>query len=292
MFRCSAFTFTVALAIFFSGCATTSVLIKSDDKTFSESRRRLQRTITYVDKSEASPEEQALFLQAESFYRYRFEPPARSNMSYIAEIAAAATDFPALQSFAGSLSLLDMRLRSSDSAVQLWETFLLEYPHSNLKALTLYRLGWAYRYTGAQGLPRKSSDEPFDELIKEKPGTMMATVAAAAKVVPWKSKSIASSRSLLPGSGQIYVGETNNGIVRLIVAAIAAAAIIYPISIASKRDRESNWSQDAPLLALGLSGLIVLSVDYTTSYEDAMRGVVQWNEKKETEFNLQHPDAP
>ena len=37
---------------------------------------------------------------------------------------------------------------------------------------------------------------------------------------------------------------------------------------------------DAPLLALGLSGLIVLSVDYTTSYEDAMRGVVQWNEKK------------
>lgn len=78
----------------------------------------------------------------------------------------------------------------------------------------------------------------------------------------------------------------------MLVAIAAGIAIAVPIIEASRRDREQSWNHDWPLLATGLAGLIVLSFDYTSSYEDSMRGVVDWNEKKEMEFNYKHPEAP
>jgi hypothetical protein len=280
----------LTVVYFLSACSSPSVLIPSDDETFLRSQERLEYSFRTVEKLKAPFQERVLYLQAESFYQYRFKPPARGGRAYLTEAAAAITDFPALQSLAGSLSLLEMRLRSPDSAVQLWETLLTNYPKTSLRPLTLYRLGWAYRNTGTAGLPRHSSDEAFDELIKEQPDSPLATLAIEAKKVPWKSKEVATSRSLLPGLGQIYVGETKSGVIRLSIGALAAAAILYPIYEASRRDRESTWAKDAPLLATGLTGLIVLSLDYTSSYEDAMRGVVQWNEKTEDQFSQLHPN--
>ncbi len=280
------------LFVVISACSSNSVLVSKDDSTFKYSELRLRRATEFASGINAPADESSLFLQAEGFYRYRFEPPERTSTSYILEAASAITDFPGLQAFAGSISLADIRLRSSDSAVQLWETLLLRYPQSRLKPLTLYRLGWAYRNVGAEGLPRKSPDEPFDELIKEQPNSNLASLATEAKLVPWKSKSTAASRSLLPGLGQIYVGETKSGIWRLSVAAIAAAAIAYPFYVASQRGNDLKWDRDWQLLLTGLGGLIVLSFDYTSSYQDAMRGVVQRNEQAERKFEETHPDAP
>jgi hypothetical protein len=286
------FFFATSLILNIVACAPTSVLIKPDDQTFLESQKRMEHTISDVQQIDATGSEKALFLEAESFYRYRFEPPKRNTSAYLAEAAAAITDFPAFQSLAGSLNLLDMRLRASDSAVQLWETLLAHHPDTKLRPLTIYRLGWAYRYAGAEGLPRESPNEAFDFLIKESPNSKLASLAIEAKEVPWKSKKTAATRSLLPGLGQLYVGETKNGVIRLSVAVASAIAIAVPLYIATRGDRELKWDKDWPLLATGLGGLIVLSFDYTSSYEDAMRGVIQWNERAESKFNSTHSEAP
>lgn len=291
--RFGAIALITATATLVSGCASPSVLISDDDSTFKEAQFRLQRTTTLVLGETRAPEaERALFLQAEGFYRYRYLPPARGRAAYLAEAAASITDFPAFQSLAGSLSLLDLRLRATDSAIQLWETLLERYPQTPLRPLTLYRLGWAYRSASAAGLPRESPDQAFEGLIKDYGGTPLALTAAEAKNIPWKSKATAATRSLLPGLGQIYVGETKSGVIRLSIATAAAVAIAIPIITAINRNNDLSWSKDWPLLATGLGGLIVLSFDYTSSYEDAMRGVVQWNERAESEFNRAHPDAP
>jgi hypothetical protein len=280
-----------AIAVFLSACST-SALIQKNDPAFSEAQQRLVRTAKIVDELKAPSAERTLFLQAESFYRYRYEPPSRGAESYFAEAAAAITDFPGFQSLAGSFDLLDLRYRAPDSAVQLWESLLTHYPQTSLKPFALYRLGWAYRSAGAKGLPRQSPDLAFDELIKNQPASTLATLAQEAKTVPWKSKETATARSLIPGLGQMYVGETHSGLIRLGVAIAALAAIMVPIYTAAHRGDALTWNNDWPLLATGLGGLIVLSFDYTSSYEDAMHGVVKWNESAEAEFNRTHPMAP
>jgi hypothetical protein len=55
---------------------------------------------------------------------------------------------------------------------------------------------------------------------------------------------------------------------------------------------EAEWLSYSTTTALGLGGVVILSIDYTSSYEDAMRGVVQWNERAEAAFEDAHPDAP
>ncbi|MDR3608729.1 MAG: hypothetical protein P4M08_15300 [Oligoflexia bacterium] len=212
-------------------------------------------------------------------------------MSYLAEAAAAITDFPALQSLAGSFDLVDLRLRAADASVQLWETLLLRYPKTPLRSLTLYHLGWAYRSVAASGLPRESPDDAFNTLVHEEPNSALAKLAIEAKATPWKSKDSAATRSLLPGLGQLYVGENRSGIIRLAVAVLAATAIAIPAYVAAHRG-DLSWGHDWPLLASGVGGLIVLSFDYTSSYEDAMRGVVQYNERIESDFDRAHPNAP
>lgn len=226
-------------------------------------------------------------MQAEGFYRYRFSPPERSTEKYMAEAAAAITDFPGFQSLAGSLDLQDLRFRAPDSAVQIWETLLELHPHTKLRPLTLYRLGWAYRSVGVQGLPRSSPDEAFNELIREQPNSLLAKFAQEAKNVPWKSKETAAVRSLIPGLGQMYLGETRNGLIRLGIAIAALVAVVAPVYAATQGSQVSSLGA-----AVGVGGLIVLSFDFTSSYEDAMYGVVLWNERAESQFNLAHSSAP
>ncbi len=276
----------IALAACLSACSSASVLIRQDDPTFSKAQEQLQRTAVMVDALAPAPAERGLFLQAESFYQYRFARPPRSTASVLAEVAAATTDFPGFQALAGSLDLVDLRYRAPDSAVQLWETLLDLYPQTSLRPVTLYRLGWAYRNTGVQGLPRSSS-EAFDQLISEQPGSLLAGFAAQARTVAWKSKQTASLRSLIPGVGQFYVGKTRSGLIRLGVAAAALIAVAAPLVVAAHDDEPSELG-----IAAGVVGLIVLSFDYTSSYQDALRGAVRFNERAEADFNQTHPAAP
>lgn len=245
-----------------------------------------------VDRQQPSLEERWLFLQAESYFRYRFEFPPRGALTYVAQAAAATADFPALQAVAGSLDLLDLRLKSYDGAVQIWETLLVRYPHSRLRPLTLYRLGWAYRSSGVGGLPRASGDEAFDVLVKENPGSKLALLAADAQAVQSKSKETVTGLSVVPGLCEFYVGERLNGSVRLAVALASVAMVVLPSVVAYQRRSDLSWGRDWPLFATGLAGLIVLNIDYTTAYEDALRGVVQWNERAESRFDDGHLDAP
>lgn len=68
--------------------------------------------------------------------------------------------------------------------------------------------------------------------------------------------------------------------------------VVLPSAVAYQRRSDLSWGRDWPLFATGLGGLIVLNIDYTTAYEDALRGVVQWNERIESRFADAHPDAP
>jgi hypothetical protein len=287
--------FTAALATAATGvtaaCAP-SALIAAGDPAFARANARVERTTAAVEATDAPPRERTVFLQAEALYRYRFTPPARGAASLTAEAAAALTDFPVLQSFAGSLDIASLRSRSAEAAVQVWETFLLRYPQSTLRPLALYRLGWAYRSVGVSGLPRESGDAAFDALSRCGAPPAIASVLPEARSVRWKSKDAASYWSLLPGLGQIYVGEPASGVVRLVIALASATAIAVPLVIGLHRSSDLSWKHDWPLLVSGTAGLVVLSWDYTSSYEDAMHGVVRWNERAEDAFEDAHPDAP
>ena len=262
--------------------STTSVLIQHDDNAFSKAQTHLQEIKKEIEKVDPPSTEANIFMQGEGFYQYRFTPPPKSNAKYFAEAASAITDFPAFQSLAGSLDMIDLRFRASDSAVQLWETLLQEHPNTVLKPITLYELGWAYRNIGAQGFPR-SSDEVFNELIQEKPNSHWAILAKEAKKIPYKTKDEASFYSMIPGMGQIYLDETQSGLTRLGIAILGLVAVAVPVYNASRGHHTSYAST-----ALGLGGLITLSFDFTNSYENAIQGVVKWNEKAESDFQSRY----
>jgi len=270
-----------------ASCASESVLIPPHDALFQHAQERLAHTEQVVAALKPSDEERRLFMQAESFHQYRFSPTKKSTAKYLAEAASAVTDFPGFQSLAGSLDMADLRFRAPDSAVQLWESLLQTHPHSTLKPLTLYRLGWAYRNVGAQGLPHDSPRQPLNALVRAYPHSSWATWANRAKEVPYKTKDEAGFYSLIPGMGQVYLGETESGFTRLGVAVASLVAIAVPAYAATQGHRISTWST-----ALGLGGLVVLSFDFTNSYEDAMHGVVLWNERAERAFQQRYPDAP
>ncbi len=272
---------------FLNACSVNSALIRKDDHTFLKAQQQLQRTEKIIDGLNPELSERNLFLQAENFYQYRFLPPEKNTAKYLSEAASAITDFPGFQSLTGSLGFEDLRFRSSDSAVQIWETLLDFYPKTKLRSFTLYRLGWAYRNVGAQGLPRSSPDEAFNQLIKDYPNSLLAKLSKKAKTIPWKSKETAAVRSLIPGFGQMYLGETHNGLIRLGVAIAALVAVALPVYDAAHGGQKSSLD-----IAAGLGGLIVLSFDFTSSFEDAMRGVVLWNERAEYEFNFANQSAP
>ena len=281
----------LGLVLASGGCAS-SVLIPRTDNSFVIAQQRLVRTAAQLEREDVTIEERLLFMQAESFYRYRFQPPRRLLLSYLAEAAAAVADFPALQAVAGALDLTELRLRMYDGSVQLWETLLEQHPGTRLRPLALYRLGWAYRSAGASGFPRESGQQAFEQLIHDHPGSPLAGLAQQARASPSKSKSTATAFTVMPGLGQIYVGEPLNGAVRLAITLASVALVAVPGVVAYRRRDDLGWGRDWPLVATGVAGLVLLSIDYTAAYRDALRGVVEFNERNEAAFELQHPEAP
>src|SRR5262245_43443536 len=275
-----------------AGACGHATIVRRDDPVLDHSQHRLAKTAVAVDALQPPVADRLLFMQAEGFYRYRFNAPSRNVAGTLAVVAAVITELPVLQTMAGSLDLLDLRLRGADGAIHLWETLLARNPGSALRPLTLYRLGWAYRNAGVSGLPRESGDAAFDELVAAAPASPLATLATEAKREPAKSKDTATGLSLIPGLGQFYLGQALSGTVRLAIGLGSVAMIAVPIYLAYQRRSDLSWGHDWPLLATGLGGLIVLSIDYTLSYQDAMRGVVEFNDRVEAEFEARHPDAP
>ncbi len=272
------------------GCGR-SVLIRRDDATYRRAIAHYQRTRQLVAQTLAPDDDQAIFMQAEGLYRYRFSPPGRGLASLTAQVGASLIDLPVLEAFAGSLDLYSLREKTNDGAVQLWETLLEQAPATPLRPLTLYRLGWAYRSTIASGFPG-SSELAFDQLAKSYPDSPLAPLARDAQRVASKSAGAATAWSIVPGLGQMYLGEYGSGSLRLAVALASAAMIVVPAVLAYERSSELSWSHDWPLLVTGVAGATILAIDYSVSYEDAVRGVIEFNERREAEFEDAHPQAP
>jgi len=279
-----------AVAAIALGCGG-SALIQRDDGAYRRSLDHYKRTRELVTATLATDDDQAMFLQAEGLYRYRFAAPARSVGSYVAQTVAATINFPVLDSLSGSLDVYSLRLKSYDGAVQLWESLLARSPTTALRPLTLYRLGWAYRNSVASGLPG-SSERAFDELVERYPTSPLAPLAAVARKGRWKSPGRATALSLWPGLGQIYAGETANGAVRLAIAVVASVMVIVPTVVAYRRSSDLSWGRDWPLLATSIAGAIVLTTDYSSSYRDALRAVMDYNERQEAAFEDHNPSAP
>lgn len=268
------------------GCATAAPL-RRDDPAFAAGQAHLRETAgRLVGTAPLAPDE-ALFLQAESFYDYRFRlRRARSAGSYLAQTAAALTDFAPLTVMAASQGLFELRLRAYDGAAQLYRTLASDYPGSALRPLALYRLGWACRSTSEAGFPC-APGEVLAELERDAPGSPLADLARDAARVPSRSLDRATLWSILPGAGQLYAGEVLNGAVRLSVAAGFGALAVVPL-VGMVRERRFGWVPTA----LSLAGIVGLEVTYTTSYQDAQRAVLDFNERQEAAFAAAHPDAP
>ena len=282
----------LAAIVALCACTAPGTNIPREDKVFASALQRYQRTRTLVDKDAVGAPEVPIFMMAEGICRYQLQFPHRGFGVYAAQAVAVALELPALQAVAGSLDLFALRLKSADGAVQLWETLLAWYTRTTLAPLTLYRLGWAYRNASASGFPRESGKEAFDELLLKYPQSPLVPLVMQANKVPWKSTEAATAWSVLPGLGQMYVGEYGNGAVRLAVALSAAAMIVAPVAIGYNRRSELEWRGDWPLLLSAVLGFVILNVDYTVSYEDAIRAVIQFNEREQARFEARHPEAP
>jgi hypothetical protein len=267
-----------------------SALLRPDDASFNAAHREFARSVEAVRSApggEPLAPDAVLWLQAESLYRYRFDVDgARPTASYVVQLAAAATDFAPFLVAASSEGMMDLRLHAYDGAAQLYEALLTRHPDSPYRPLALYRLGWAYRSTLSEGFPRDSAGA-LEQLRRDYPGSPVAALAPQVQCVPWKSHDTAALLSLIPGAGQLYVGETANGLVRLGVSlGFATLAVVPLVSLA--HERRLRW---LPIL-LSTAGFAGLQVSYTAAYQDVQRAVLQFNERQEATFASLHPEAP
>ena len=275
-----------------SGCAP-SVLLKQEDPIFDYASERLQKDLGRVaaapfDSSPIVnvPADKALFIQAESFYWYRFSLPQPSARALATKALAAATDFAPMSVWAASTEMNQLRMQSYNGATQLYEHLVERYPNSDLKPFALYRLGWAYRNVGIEGFSRNGNDA-LEELVAEYPSSPFAPFAKQVMQIPFKTQEKAAAWSLIPGAGQMYVGECKLGVIHLSIATtFAAMAAIPPIVMVQKQNL--SW------VGLGISavGVIGLQVTYTIAYEDAQHRAITFNERQEREFENRHPEAP
>lgn len=272
------------LSVLLAACAS-SPLIRADDAEFGAAQARLVATAARVQRDASSPGEAAIFLQAESFYRYRWSLHLHDSRAYALQIVAATLDFGPFSALASSNGVSDLRLQTYDGAAQLYEAHLARFPRGTLVPLSLWRLGWAYRAGGVDGFPR-GSDEVFTELIKRNDAEL-SPLAAEALRAPWKSQDKAVGLSILPGLGQIYAGETANGVVRMVLATAFATLFAVPLVVAV-RQNSLGWQR----LAASTLGFIGLQVVYTTSYQDAQRAALEYDERAEAAFMAAHPAAP
>jgi hypothetical protein len=273
-----------ALASLLCACAA-SPLIRRDDAQFADSLARLQHSDVQVRTMAGSAEEAALFLQAESFYRYRWSLHLHDSRAYALQTVAAAIDFGPFSALASTNGVGDLRLGAYDGAAQLYEADLDRFPQSRLAPLALWRLGWSYRAGQVKEFPR-GSDDAFGELMR-RGDPLLSPLAAEARAVPWRSQDTAVALSALPGLGQIYCGETGNGVVRMILAAGFAALFAAPLALAVQQG-SLGWQR----LAASTAGFIGLQVVYTTSYQDAQRAALDFDERQEAAFMAAHPEAP
>lgn len=262
-----------------TACAS-SPLIRPGDAAFLRAQTRLAATQQRVLEQAGPGPESALFLQAESLYRDRFALRLHGAGSYAAQAAAAAIDFGPLSVLAASNGMADFRLMTYDGAAQLYEALLARFPRGRLAPLAQYRLGWAYRSVSLE-FPR-DSEQAFTAAAQG--GVALATAAARA---PWRSQETAVKLSLLPGLGQIYTGETANGVLRLVLAAAFLTLAIVP-TVVAVHQHDASWQR----LLLATGGLVGLQVVYTTAYQDAQRAALEFNEREEARFEDAHPDAP
>ena len=233
-----------------------------------------------------SREEAALFLQAEACFLYRPGIRGASALSLAGTALAAVTDFAPLGEWSASADEDGLRLLANDGAVRLFELFLARYPDSPLTPFVLYRLAWAYRGVSTPLFPR-SPDSCERELQARFPASPFAAWAGDARQVPYKLQGTAVAWSIFPGAGQIYVGKTASGLARLGVAvACTAAALVPPVFMF--RDRRISW----PGLALSAAGFIGLQISYTLAFQDAQRGALSFNERREGRFRAAHPGSP
>lgn len=276
-----------ALLLLFLCCAAcaASPLIRTSDPEFVAAERALTETSARVQRDAGSPAEAALFLQAESFYRYRYALRLHDSRAYALQTLAAATDFAPIAAAASGNGISDLRLTAYDGAAQLYEAHLALYPRGRLAPLSLWRLGWTYRAAQGDGFPRQS-DEAFGDLIRRRDAEL-APLSAEALATPFRSQDTAMGLSLLPGLGQIYAGETLNGVVRMIVAVGFAAMLALPLIAAAHQD-SLGWTR----IAVSTAGLIGLQVSYTTAYQDAQRAALEFDEREEAAFAAAHPRAP
>jgi TM2 domain-containing membrane protein YozV len=275
----------VALASVCAGCATAPRPPLTDDAKFTAAEQHLAESVKPLVAPRTLAPDEVLYLQAESFFLYRTElARGPSAGSYLAQAAAAFTDFAALNVLAASQGQLELRLRVYDGAARLYSTLTTRYPDSALRPRALYRLGWACRSTSDEDC---GSDASFQALWAADPGSALAGRAREAILVPSKSLGAATAWSILPGAGQLYVGEVLNGSVRLSVAAGFGALTLVPI-ITMVSERRFGWLPTA----LSFLGLVGLQVTYTTSYQDAQRAVLDFNERQEAVFEAAHPVQP
>lgn len=263
------------------GCAS-SPLIRPDDAEFRAAQERLRQTQARVQSAPA--DEAALFLQAESFYRYRWSLHLHDPRAYALDTIAAALDFGPFSALAAGNGVSDLRLAAYDGAAQLYEAYLARFPQGTLAPLSLWRLGWAYRAAQSEGFSR-TSDAAFTALVGR--GGPLAPLATQALKEPWRSQDTAVALSAIPGLGQIYAGETLNGAVRMTLAAGFAALMTLPL-VAAARTGSLGWQR----VAWSTLGFIGLQVVYTTSYQDAQRAALEFDERQEAAFMAAHPEAP
>ena len=274
----------LALALLVAACAH-SPLIHPDDPEFRAAQARLAATDERVQREASSAEEGALFLQAESFYRYRWAVSLHDGRAYALQAVAAAIDFGPFSALASTNGVGDLRLLAYDGAAQLFEAHLAQFPRSALAPLALWRLGWSYRAAQSEEFPR-GTGEVFAELIRRH-DPLLSPLAAEARATPWRSQDTAVALSVLPGLGQIYAGETLNGVVRMVLAAGFAALFAAPLIQALNQD-SLGWKR----IAVSTAGFIGLQVVYTTSYQDAQRAALDFDEREEAAFMAAHPQAP
>ena len=265
-------------------CAA-SPLIRPGDPDFERAQERLVRVAEQVRAEAASPREAALFLQAEAFFGYRYQLRLHGARSYAAQTLAAVLDFGPFSALAAGNGVADLRLQMYDGAAQLYEAHLARYPQSKLRPLALWRLGFAYRAGAADGFPRDEG-QALAELVSLQDPTL-SPLAALAQKVPWKSQDTAVGLSVLPGLGQIYAGETWNGVVRMVLAAAFATVFALPLVQALQHD-SLGWKR----IAVSTAGFIGLQVVYSTAFQDAQRAALEFDERQEAAFLSAHPEAP
>jgi len=210
----------------------------------------------------------------------------QSTRALATKVIAAATDFAPISVWAASTEINQLRMQSYNGATQLWETMLLKFPNSQLKPLTLYRLGWSYRNVSIDGFPRNDIDV-LDALTNEYPSSPYTPLAKEMMSLPFKTQNKAAAWSLLPGAGQMYVGDWKLGVLNFSIASGFAAMAVIP-AITMVNNKKLDW------LGLGMTtvGIIGLQVTYTVSCEDAQRRAIKFNENQEREFEIHHPIAP